>query len=146
MDGKGCPHCGNVVSDDTPRCACGFTFAGDGFEVPGASAARGSSDETLRKLKKPPATRVERPGKAQAGKKTKGTKTVETKSIGSAAVQADPSRLMDCPFCPARISKRAHKCPKCGRAPYLACQICASRILAGSAVCPECGDPDPFNS
>ena len=52
---------------------------------------------------------------------------------------------MDCPFCSARISKRAKACPKCGREPFLDCQICRSNILAGTAVCPECGDPDPFN-
>jgi RNA polymerase subunit RPABC4/transcription elongation factor Spt4 len=145
MGGKGCPHCGNIVSEEAPSCGCGFAFSGEGFEVQGASSARSLSDQALRKARKPPTKRPERPKKPQAGKRAKETEMVKTPSTGSTATRLDPSRLVDCPFCSARISKRAHECPKCGREPFLDCQICGANIIAGSAVCPECGDPDPFN-
>jgi hypothetical protein len=145
MAGKGCPHCGNVVSDDTASCSCGFAFASGGFEMPGSNVARSLLDRTLAMTRKPPGKQPDRTRKTPPEPQAKGAKTVKTKPIESAPAQADASRLMSCPFCPARISKRAKECPKCGRAPFLDCGICGSNILAGSAVCPECGDPDPFN-
>jgi hypothetical protein len=60
------------------------------------------------------------------------------------AGQARKGMIIACPSCRARISRRAPKCPKCGKPPYRVCQICASPILASSTACRECGDPDPF--
>jgi hypothetical protein len=55
------------------------------------------------------------------------------------------SKLMPCPSCSAKISKRAERCPKCKKSPFMNCQICTAKISAVSASCPECGDPDPFH-
>jgi RNA polymerase subunit RPABC4/transcription elongation factor Spt4 len=145
MAGKGCPHCGNVLPEDTASCSCGFAFSSGDFEVQGAGVARSLLDRTLGMTRKAPSKRAERARNPAAAKGAKDEKMVKTKPVGSAPAQADPSRLMDCPFCSARISKRANACPKCGRKPFLDCRICGSNILAGTAVCPECGDPDPFN-
>ena len=59
--------------------------------------------------------------------------------------QSGDARLMPCPSCVAQISKRAEKCPKCGKAPFAECHICDAKIRVGTSVCPACGDPDPFN-
>jgi len=143
MAGKGCPNCGDVVPSDSASCGCGFAFSSAGFDVPGANVARSLLDRTLAMTRKPPGKRPERTSKPTP---VKEAKTVKTSSSESATRQAESSRLMDCPFCSGRISKRAKACPKCGREPFLDCQICRSNILAGTAVCPECGDPDPFNA
>ena len=52
---------------------------------------------------------------------------------------------MPCPSCSAQISKRAERCPKCGKAPFAECQICDAKIRVTNSVCPACGDPDPFD-
>ena len=54
--------------------------------------------------------------------------------------------LMECPSCPARISRRAARCPKCGEPPFAACQVCGEEIVAKIPECPECGDPEPFGA
>jgi hypothetical protein len=145
MGNKGCPHCGNVLPNESRRCTCGFTFDGDGPEVRGAQASRDRSDDTLGRSRKPPASRVERPGKPPSAKKDRRPEPPGPSASRPRGDAADPSRLMDCPFCSARISKRAQQCPKCGKEPFLDCGICGASIVASAAACPECGDPDPFN-
>lgn len=66
------------------------------------------------------------------------------RTVRDAAGRQRKNMIMACPSCHARISKRAPKCPKCGRSPYRSCMICASLILVNSGACGECGDPDPF--
>jgi RNA polymerase subunit RPABC4/transcription elongation factor Spt4 len=139
---KGCPHCGNILPDDSRSCGCGFSFSADGPEVLGAEAARARSDDTLGRQPAPPAKRS---GEPRSGKKTKGAGSEKPRSHRSSEAAPDPSRLMECPHCSALISRRAKECPKCEREPFLDCQICGASIVAGSPVCPECGDPDPFN-
>jgi hypothetical protein len=144
MGNKGCPHCGNVLPGDSRSCGCGFEFTDEGPEVPGAGVARERSDDTLGKGRKPRARQPEREAKPppERPKQAGPPKSGPSKAPSAAP---DPSRLMDCPFCSARISRRATQCPKCEKEPFLDCQICGERIVAGSSVCPECGDPDPFN-
>ena len=85
------------------------------------------------------------PHKAQPEKKKAQAHKPANPNSG---VVAGPNKalIMDCPSCGARISKRAHQCPKCGSTPYDHCQICAARILANTTPCPECGDPSPFDT
>ncbi len=59
--------------------------------------------------------------------------------------QSGEGKLMPCPACFAQISKRAERCPKCGKAPFAECQICDAKIRVTNSVCPACGDPDPFD-
>ncbi len=59
--------------------------------------------------------------------------------------QSGEGKLMPCPSCFAQISKRAERCPKCGKAPFAECQICDAKIRVTNSVCPACGDPDPFD-
>ncbi len=59
--------------------------------------------------------------------------------------QSGEGKLMPCPSCFAQISKRAERCPKCGKAPFAECQVCDAKIRVTNSVCPACGDPDPFD-
>ena len=155
MPPKECPHCGNRVSADTKRCPCGFTFQTDGVEVRGANAARevsGRSSADRGKKAKPgrkadrskrSSSTPKRPKKAPAKEEPSDSPetVIELELPGPKA-----NLLIQCPACPAQISKRARRCPKCGESPFAPCEVCGERILSGSAECPECGDPDPFGS
>ena len=164
MGVKECPHCGNVVSGRERRCSCGFPFPTDGLAPSGAKAARVVAERQRKRAERQkkktgkkgrfweksepepepepkPAPRSKSRGArkpAAAGKAGGGRKL--------AGIGSDESRLMACPFCNARISKRAHTCPKCGVAPWAGCQICGAQISSDCSACPECGDPDPFSS
>ena len=159
MAQKGCPHCGNVVSSATKHCGCGYEFTG--AEPLGAGVAR----ETSARLLRPKADKSRK--KKEGRKKRSGSRSAQAQPAAAdpaAARVAKPapparkhkaarpevsmsssSKLMECPSCPALISKRAERCPKCGNSPYAKCQICSNQIAANSTSCPECGDPDPFN-
>ncbi len=151
MDVKECPHCGDVVSEQAPRCTCGFPFPADGRPVAGAEAARVVAKRTRTKaVNDEDSQKVEaviRP--AEAGVSQGSSESERRGKSGSGmrptVAESDKSRLIGCPSCAARISKRANACPKCGVAPWADCMICAARIRSGSSMCPECGDPDPFN-
>ena len=154
MAKKDCPHCGNVVSKETAHCGCGYEFTG--AEPLGAGVARETSARLLHD--KPP----EKSRKRKEGRK-KGSASRSSGQVQPAAVESpapsvnkveaakpevsmsSSSKLMECPSCPAHISKRAERCPKCGNSPYAKCQICSNQITANSTSCPECGDPDPFS-
>ncbi len=172
MAQKACPHCGNVVSSEMKHCGCGYEFTG--AEPLGAGVARETSARLLRPKpsEKPAETRPEKRRKRKEGRK-KGRESRSAaqapaavarlpgpevaKSRAAAPQAAEPeaakpevsmsssSKLMECPSCPALISKRAERCPKCGNSPYAKCQICSNQIAVNSTSCPECGDPDPFN-
>lgn len=138
MAHKECPHCGNVVEPRERRCGCGYQFPRSGSAMPGSKASRDSSAQM----------RTRPPEKAR--KKKSKIKPDAGKRAREAAVSAEPgesmsSMLIACPSCPAQISRRAARCPKCGKSPYAKCMICSNEIRANSAACPECGDPDPFN-
>ena len=163
MAQKGCPHCGNIVSSETKYCGCGYEFTG--AEPLGAGVARETSARLLQP--KPEKSRKKKEGrKKRSGSRSAQARPAAAKSVAErvakprAAVpqaaehkDAKPevsmsrsSKLMECPSCPALISRRAECCPKCGNSPYAKCQICSNQIAANSTSCPECGDPDPFSS
>jgi len=150
---KECPHCGNIVSDRETECSCGFPFQDDGFAPTGAGAARVVGERQRKKAKKKGRfwgwgeedSEPEPPSRSLEARKFAAAKKARA-STNLAQGGFDESRLMECPFCNARISKRAPTCPKCGVAPHAKCQICDAKISSGCSVCPECGDPDPFNS
>lgn len=137
MAQKECPHCGNVVSEREQRCGCGYEFPTSGSSLLGSKAAR---DIAAR-------LRTSLPDK---NRKKKGRKQPAERAPEPAAAAAPgdsmSSKLIACPSCPAKISRRAERCPKCGKSPFAKCQICAHEIRANSAACPECGDPDPFST
>ena len=81
-------------------------------------------------------------GTPQPSTPPRGTSHPGIRSRGSSQ---SGGKLIDCPTCLAKISKRAERCPKCGKTPFDECQICGSKIRIHSSVCPGCGDPDPFN-
>jgi hypothetical protein len=166
IDDKECPHCGNLVLNDEKQCTCGFTFPDDGSSVRGPKAARDLADHARKTSTKkwwqpkkakepedeiekeieqalkevpaePPKRAPEPPRSPRARQRNEPVKTA------SAAVKK--SRLMTCPSCGKRISRRAPECPKCGTCPWEDCKICGVAIPAESSPCPECGDPDPFN-
>ena len=98
-----------------------------------------------RKSKKPPrkvSAKVIKPGTPHPVTPPRGTSLPGIRSRGSSQ---SGGKLIDCPTCLAKISKRAERCPKCGKTPFAECQICGSKIRIHSSVCPGCGDPDPFN-
>ena len=151
MGVKECPHCGNVVSGRERRCSCGFPFPADGLAPTGAKAARVVAERQRRKARKKGRfweTREPEPVRRSKSRGAKKSAAAGKAGAGmkSAKAGSDESRLMVCPFCDARISKRAATCPKCGVAPWAECQICDAQISSGCSVCPECGDPEPFNS
>ena len=138
MAHKECPHCGNVVAPRERRCGCGYQFPRSGSAMLGSKAARDSFAQM----------RTGSPQKAR--KKKSKSKPGTGKRVRETAVSAEPgepmsSQLIACPSCPAQISKRAERCPKCGKSPYAKCLICSNEIRANSTACTECGDPDPFN-
>ena len=138
MANKECPHCGNVVAPGERRCGCGYQFPRSGNAMPGSKAARDSFAQM-------------RSGASPKGRKKKSkSKPALGKRVREPAVSAEPGESMSskriaCPSCPAKISKRAERCPKCGKSPFAKCLICGNEIRATSSACPECGDPDPFN-
>ena len=140
MARRECPHCGNVVSQRDRKCGCGYEFPTTGSAMLGSKAAR----DIAARLRTPSP-------KAEKGRKKKGkSRPSASKREPAPAVTPDPgdslsSKLIACPSCPAKISRRADRCPKCGKSPYAKCGICASEIRANCSACPECGDPDPFN-
>jgi hypothetical protein len=166
MAKKSCPHCGDVVSKETKSCGCGYKFTG--AEPLGAGVARETSARLLQD--KPSRSRAEAPPEKRSRKKegrkkgsgsgsssrarpaaaarpeTSPPKAAEQQKAAKPEVSmSNSSKLMECPSCPALISKRAERCPKCGNSPYAKCQICSNQIAANCTSCPECGDPDPFN-
>ena len=123
LNERDCPHCGNTLAEDVANCPCGFSFTATETHVPAPASVRSG------------AKRSREAGSTAA--------VVQMKPV-SGNRQPNAALLMSCQACAARISKRAARCPKCGRSPYEQCQVCASRILASAAPCPECGDPLPF--
>jgi len=124
QDEMDCPHCGNALDPGVRTCPCGFSFTENETHVPAPAIVRtriGNSQDT-----------------------DVATAVHPARPVTGGMPQPNEALLMDCPACTARISKRAERCPKCGRAPYEHCQICASRILTNAVSCPECGDPLPF--
>ncbi len=174
MPTKECPHCGAILSHDEIICSCGFNFPLAGSAGRGSKAARDvaaritGSRKALwapkglrgKKKKKPPrkvSAKVIEPGTPPHGKPSKstpprGTSQPITPPRGTSQPNTSESgtpstsgKLMACPTCLARISKRAERCPKCGKTPFAECQICGAKIRLNSSVCAGCGDPDPFN-
>ncbi len=158
MPTKECPHCGAVLSHDEIICSCGFNFPLAGSAGRGAKAARDVAERITgsrkslwnRGSRKPP--RGKKPKKAprklsaqvvDPGTPPRGTPHPITPPSGT---PLPGGKLMDCPTCQARISKRAERCPKCGKTPFAECQVCGAKIRINSPVCQSCGDPDPFNS
>lgn len=133
MDDRRCPHCGNALPTRASLCPCGF----DSTEVPPPAIVRSASSQVSQAV-------------APAGPVRQEAKIVSIANRGSRVedglTQPNEAMLMGCPTCDARISKRAHRCPKCSSAPYACCQICANRILVNAIPCPECGDPCPFET
>lgn len=139
-----CPHCGNVLSRDEEACGCGYVFPTRGSQLQGAKVARDVAGGIVERVRKKAriARALQSSKKASAGKPAIKVKAT---ILDPAPDASRESKLMDCPACRARISKRAPRCPKCGEAPFAECQICAERIASNSRACPGCGDPDPFN-
>jgi predicted RNA-binding Zn-ribbon protein involved in translation (DUF1610 family) len=164
VDAKECLHCGNLVSARADTCSCGFPFPDEDSTERGPDAARTVADRAREalttpgrppkkgqvepKAKDPPAPPsppkpARQPSPPEPPKPARVQKArPEMKAAASETTQA---RLMECPACNARISKRALECPKCGEPPWADCKVCGSRISAQSEACSECGDPDPFN-
>ncbi len=144
MSGKICPHCGMSLDDDATNCPCGQDL--DEMELPGPGVVRdpvsGMKDAPDPAAK--PATAKPKKSPQPAAARKQPAPTPVTAKASAAPPKASLHKLMACPSCAARISKRAKQCPKCGASPFLDCQICSSRIVANSTACPECGDPDPF--
>jgi len=51
--------------------------------------------------------------------------------------------LTTCENCGARISRRARRCPKCGKEVerFITCEDCGAKVPADAEECPECGGP-----
>ena len=169
MPTKECPHCGAILSHDEIICSCGFNFPLAGSAGRGAKAARDVAARITgtrkalrtpkmlrgRKNKKPPrkvSAKVIEPGTPQPGTPQPGTPEPITPPRGTPQPSTPPrgtssssGKLMACPTCLARISKRAERCPKCGKTPFADCLVCGAKIRLNSSVCQGCGDPDPFN-
>ena len=145
MNVKHCPHCGNTLSANETTCPCGFDFVVEGSEVPAPAIVRSAARHEKRSPAKPRAqVATMTPPRAKQDKpRAKTDARIVPKTGGE--VRPNEAMLMACPSCRARISQRAHQCPKCKSAPYDHCHICATRILVNVAPCPECGDPAPFD-
>jgi RNA polymerase subunit RPABC4/transcription elongation factor Spt4 len=122
------------VAERERACGCGYEFPATGFSLLGSKAAR----DIAARMRTPS---PEKPPAKGRKKKSRGKRVSTTPDPGDSM----SSKLIACPSCPAKISRRAERCPKCGKSPFSKCGICAAEIRANSAACPECGDPDPFN-
>ncbi len=159
MPTKECPHCGEVLSDDEIICSCGFNFPLAGSAGRGSKAARDVSERITgskkalwspralrgKKQKKPPrkvSAKVIEADTPPRGTPPRGTPHPITPPGGTSSPSG---KLMECPTCLARISKRAERCPKCGQTPFADCKVCGAKIRVNSSACAGCGDPDPFN-
>ena len=167
MPTKECPHCGAILSHDEIICSCGFNFPLAGSAGRGAKAARDVAARITGTRRALRGKKSKKPRKVSAkviepGTPPRGTPHPVTPPHGTPQPSTPPrgtslpgirsrgssqpgGKLIDCPTCLAKISKRAERCPKCGKTPFAECQICGSKIRIHSSVCPGCGDPDPFN-
>jgi ribosomal protein L40E len=161
VDAKECLHCGNLVPVGADTCSCGFASPDEDCTQRGPSAARTVADraraaltkkwrppkqgEVEAEAKDPPAP----PSPPEPARQPEPPKPAPVQKarpeMKAAASETNESRLMGCPTCGARISKRALECPKCGQSPWADCKVCGARISTQSESCSECGDPDPFN-